>query len=125
MKTDCICHCHNNHEGANGLNGIRCKCLPNCEHCNPEGFANTKAKNERIKKTLFIETWYSTCGGCRKGANPHEVTHNTILGYGVKEGEKGCGIKWEYVSTNYAGLNMQARIEEMRPDLKFTGDLML
>lgn len=33
---ECKCHCHNDYEGA-GLSNpeIHCKCLPNCEHCNP------------------------------------------------------------------------------------------
>lgn len=33
---NCNCHCHNDHEGF-GLSNkeAHCKCLPNCEHCNP------------------------------------------------------------------------------------------
>ena len=36
VEPECGCHCHNNHEGMDGTNGkANCKCLPNCEHCNP------------------------------------------------------------------------------------------
>ncbi len=34
----CKCHCHTNHEGFSPTNPkakAYCKCMPNCEHCNP------------------------------------------------------------------------------------------
>ena len=34
-RGECECHCHNNHNGFDGvIKPARCKCLPNCEHCN-------------------------------------------------------------------------------------------
>ncbi len=46
-KEDCACHCHNNH-GLPANSDERCKCLPNCEHCNPGGWLNQEreAKNQ-------------------------------------------------------------------------------
>lgn len=37
-RKECTCHCHNDHEGFSPSNPnakAYCKCLPNCEHCNP------------------------------------------------------------------------------------------
>lgn len=73
------------------------------------------------KETLIIDTWNSSCGNCGKGANPEEASHDTVLGYGVKN-EKGCGVKWKYVSSNYSGMGkaFYENIRKMRPDLEST-----
>lgn len=76
-----------------------------------------KRQSEKGKKTLFIDSWRSECGNCGMGAAPEEVIHETCLGYG--EQPKGCGVKWEYVSTNYRGLNMRNRLKAIRPDLEY------
>lgn len=68
------------------------------------------------KLTVFIETWSSTCGNCKRDCDYSEKKHNTVLGYGVKEGEQGCGIEWKYVSTNYPML--KDRVKTLRPDLE-------
>lgn len=67
--------------------------------------------------TLEIGTWSSKCLECNGGADPNEKTHKTLMGYGVKEGEKGCGVKWDTVTTGY--VNLEKRVQQMRPDLKF------
>lgn len=63
------------------------------------------------EETIVINHWDSKCLKCGKGATPDEKTHDTVLGYGVKEGEKGCGVEWKYKTSEYAGEI------SLRPDL--------
>ena len=35
--TTCTCHCHQEIEQMK-RNGIQCRCIKNCVHCNPENF---------------------------------------------------------------------------------------
>jgi len=63
---------------------------------------------------LEIGRFDSKCGVCRKGADPYEETHATILSYGPR-GE-GCGVRWTHVMAVYGG--MDDRVAEMRPDLE-------
>lgn len=83
----------------------------------------TPAPDDRIKVTLFIDTWSSQCGNCRRGADPDEKRHETIMEMSTANGRPGCGVEWRYVSSNY-GRMLADRIREMRPDLPFTGDLL-
>lgn len=71
--------------------------------------------------TLFIDKSDSTCGACGKGADPYEESHITLMGwYAVNDNIKGCGAKFDSVSTHYNNLGgLEDRIEEMRPDLPF------
>ena len=68
---------------------------------------------------LFINRNDSECGSCRRGADPYETSHDTMLGY-VPAGTKGCGEPFTAVSTHYLGLNMKERVMEMRPDLPWS-----
>jgi hypothetical protein len=77
-----------------------------------------KYEGEIGKYTIFIDTWSSTCGNCGLGADPEEKKHKTELGYGAN-GAPGCGIKWKYVSSNYAGNKPERWCKQMRPDLKY------
>lgn len=72
-------------------------------------------------KTLIINTWSSECGDCGKGAVIEEKTHDTVIGYDVEEGEKGCGVRWEFVDSDYFDLDMEKRCKKMRPDLEWNG----
>jgi hypothetical protein len=70
------------------------------------------------ERALVINTWSSTCGACGKPADPHEKYHDTLLGYGPDNGEPGCGVKWEFVDTDYVGGGVAEAAKGMRPDLK-------
>ncbi len=67
------------------------------------------------KGFLIINLSSSECGDCGFGADPHEKSHITRLGYG-KHPKKGCGAKWTKVTSGYSG--MKKRLKEMRPDLE-------
>lgn len=69
--------------------------------------------------TLIISGWSSRCNACRKGANPYDKTHTTVLGYGVSEGEVGCGVRWTHVASDMALPKGENMVAAMRPDLKF------
>ncbi len=68
--------------------------------------------------TLIINRNDSRCGECKRGANPDEKTHDTVLGFNP-DGEKGCGVEWDEVASFYT--DMKKRVMEMRPDLKWAG----
>jgi len=71
------------------------------------------------KNALSIDDWSSTCVNCGQGAIPEEKTHESVIGYGVADGTKGCGIKWEFLTSMY-GNNISSKYAvEMRPDLKW------
>lgn len=61
---------------------------------------------------LFINRFDSYCGSCKKGADPDEKKHDTILGW-AESYPPGCGVTWTHVSTDYVGVD-PART---RPDL--------
>lgn len=67
--------------------------------------------------TLIINPWHSTCNNCGKYCFPEEKTHDNLAGWGRKEGDKGCGIEWKYVTSQYGGRLVDLSAE-MRPDLK-------
>lgn len=69
-----------------------------------------------VKPALIINMWNSQCGKCGKDCSPSEKRHKTVLGYG-SDGEKGCGFKWKYVTTEYPHIEIGVR--KMRPDLKY------
>lgn len=72
--------------------------------------------DDRVKETLFIETWYSVCGNCGEQTLPEPETHEKISGYGG--GKPGCGIRWKYVSTHYAQID-KSIVTNIRPDLEY------
>lgn len=49
MNAGCSCHCHNNHENTAEAH---CKCLPNCEHCNPE--YHKQRQQKEVERMLRI-----------------------------------------------------------------------
>lgn len=68
------------------------------------------------KATLLINRNDSKCYNCQRGANPKAERHDEVWGYGADK--IGCGIKWEYVATEYHDERLMATAEDMRPDLK-------
>lgn len=50
---------------------------------------------------LIISSWYATCGTCHRDADMSERAHDTLLGYGVKPGETGCGQLFTSVVYEY------------------------
>lgn len=71
--------------------------------------------------TLHIGGWSSRCGVCGKSCNPSSKTHDVLLGYGEENGTPGCGVEWTHVASDYAGTDIEKRVQEMRPDLIFHG----
>jgi hypothetical protein len=75
---------------------------------------------ERMKQTLVINRSDSRCGACGLNAFPTEPGHNTLAGYSAKPGQKGCGVVWKYVSTDYTDFEgTYDAVRRMRPDLEF------
>lgn len=71
--------------------------------------------------TLFVNRSDAYCGECSLGADPSDLSHDLILGYGRKN-RKGCGVTWESISTDYATtLPLVEAIKKMRPDLTYIG----
>lgn len=68
---------------------------------------------------LFIDTWSSTCGNCGKSCDPEKKTHSKLLGWGSENGDPGCKVKYEYVSSNYFGPEVEKWCKDMRPDLEY------
>ena len=59
------------------------------------------------------------CGNCNDDCDGTKNNHDVILGYGKKNGTKGCGVKWKYLSSQYAeGAVSSERLHEIRPDLE-------
>lgn len=69
---------------------------------------------DRGRHTLIVGTWSSKCGNCGRGCDPSEKSHETLLGHGVEPGERGCGVIFEYISSEYTGLDLTG----CRPDLE-------
>lgn len=68
----------------------------------------------RHPHTLFINRSDSECGACGRSANPHEQTHDHVLGYNPGP---GCGTRWALVSSHYTGPDVAAAARRVRPDL--------
>jgi hypothetical protein len=73
----------------------------------------------RQKHMLFVNLSDSRCGNCGRGADPYEKSHTTLLGYGVKAGETGCGIEWQYIASDYVGCHADEWAARERPDLEW------
>lgn len=73
-----------------------------------------------IMATLQIGGWSSRCGECKKGCDPYEETHETVLSYSPTD-EKGCGVRWTHVSSDYVGEAAENAVKIMRPDLIYVG----
>lgn len=71
--------------------------------------------------TLIINRSDSRCNNCGLGAIPTEEKHDQAIGYSIRGFQAGCGIRWEYVTSNYVG--MSEHVREMRPDLTPVGFL--
>lgn len=69
--------------------------------------------------TLIIGSWSSRCGSCGKDADPHHLTHDVILGYGSQNGQPGCMVRWDSVTSEYDNPNNIAAVKAMRPDLRY------
>jgi hypothetical protein len=65
---------------------------------------------------LFVNRSESRCGSCNGGADPHEESHKTLLGwFAVNDALEGCGERYTAVSSDYWG--MEADLAALRPDL--------
>ena len=71
---------------------------------------------------LFINRTDSECGNCRKGADPYEKAHDSVLGWGPTM--PGCGETFTAVGSHYRGEGMEEAVRRMRPDLPWTGDML-
>lgn len=67
--------------------------------------------------TLIIDKSESFCGDCGRYALYTELTHDSAFAQG-----EGCGVAWEYVTSNYFGLGIGKFAAQARPDLKWIGD---
>lgn len=62
----------------------------------------------------------SHCGECGRGANPHQLTHDTVLSWSREEAAKpGCGVRWTHVESEYIGPEAEAATRRLRPDLAY------
>lgn len=68
---------------------------------------------------LIIDLNESLCGGCGKPCLPNEVRHMTTPGWGGDE--HGCGKRYEFTVTQYAGRAQAHSVIAMREDLPFRG----
>lgn len=88
--------------------------------------ARRKRLNEYGVPVLLIDTWSSTCGYCGRGADPEDKKHSEVLSMSEAErSSPGCGIVWEFVSSNYVGSTVDNWCKEMRPDLTYIPTLEL
>jgi hypothetical protein len=71
--------------------------------------------------TLVVDRFSSKCGDCGKSCDPTSKTHDRILGYGSENGDPGCGVEWQNVTTDYAGERDRNATINLRPDLKYIG----
>lgn len=69
--------------------------------------------------TLIINTWYSKCGSCGKDADPHQRIHAVVLGYGSQNGQPGCMVEWDSITSDYDDPAIIEAAKAMRPDLPF------
>lgn len=67
-------------------------------------------------ETLIVSNWYSKCNNCGTQTLPYSETHEEVSGYGPRR--PGCGIKWEYVVSEY-GPRSEQIVRDMRPDLEY------
>lgn len=73
--------------------------------------------------TLYINKSESRCGACNGGADPHEESHITLLGWRARNDKmQGCGVTYTAVSSDYFNFpGLVEQIKEMRPDLPYIG----
>jgi hypothetical protein len=70
-----------------------------------------------VGDTLSIGLNQSHCCRCGRGADPAADTHDVVVEYSSDAGGPGCGVRWRYVTSDYDGPDVQARVSAMRPDL--------
>lgn len=72
---------------------------------------------------LIIGGWRSWCGDCGRDADPFEMAHRRVLGYGTDAVQPGCGATWTKVRCEHVGIpQANAAVRAMRPDLQWVGD---
>jgi hypothetical protein len=73
---------------------------------------------EHAAKALVIDTSWSYCGACGKGAYPQQQAHIDVAGWTpIPKG--GCGCRWEHVTSSYSGPGIKKAATDMRPDLEW------
>lgn len=76
-----------------------------------EGVTAALKHANKMKFALIINRSSSKCGRCGGNADPHSDRH--ILSAEWVDAGKGCGVAWRYVTSEYAGME----VEKDRPDL--------
>lgn len=75
--------------------------------------------------TLVILDWSTLCAACGEDADPHECRHDTVLGFGPRNGQPGCRVMWTHIAAaSPSRIGAEARIRDMRPDLVWLPDLV-
>ena len=49
----------------------------------------------------------SRCDACGRGADMYETGHYTIREYGEENGQPGCGVEWDGVTSDYLNIPEQ------------------
>jgi hypothetical protein len=74
---------------------------------------------EWLAEALIVGTFSSRCGACGRGAFPSDETHDRLAGYGCAGEATDCGVRWRFVTTDYAGPHMEEATRNLRPDLEW------
>ncbi len=67
-----------------------------------------------MNHALIINLSDSKCGNCGKNANLHDKTHDWTYGY---QPGPGCGVRWVFMTSDYAGQDIKNACLRLRPDL--------
>lgn len=73
---------------------------------------------ENAAKALVMDTSWSYCGACGLGAYPNQQAHIDIAGWNPRPGQ-GCGVRWEHITSSYAGDRVKRACIDSRPDLEW------
>jgi hypothetical protein len=114
--------------------GIECDRPEWCRHargvCSRDLRDRSKYRNlyERVPElaqAIVIGRSSSSCGACGRDANPHDKSHDVVVGYfaaNLPEDSPeriGCHTEFEYVTSDYSGEDQKQACMEMRPDLEW------
>lgn len=70
--------------------------------------------------TLLIGSWNTQCNNCGRDCDPHELKHETNLGYDDEiRKQPGCGIKFTHYVSTYYGEAITESVKRIRPDLEY------
>lgn len=70
--------------------------------------------------TLIVNRSDSRCGECGRGADPHQLRHDQVLGYYTDENRpEPCMALFDSIRSDYSDLKVA--LTAMRPDLRWVG----